>query len=844
MSKHLLIVESPTKAKTISRFLPKGYDVLASVGHVKDLPKSATDIPKKYKEEKWARLGIDVDNNFTPLFVNIKGKNKIIQEMKSKLKQADTLLLATDEDREGESIAAHLVELLKPSIPIKRMVFHEITKEAIKESLQNPRSIDTNLVKAQETRRILDRLFGYKISELLWKKITYKLSAGRVQSPGLLLLVEKERERYLFNKVIYSDITAEFSHAGQVFNAKLHKWNDTRIAIGSDFDNSGKLIKKSLHLTKEQATQIIEKIKNQQYTITNIETKPQKLSPPAPFITSTLQQEANRQMKISARDTMRAAQSLYEQGYITYMRTDSYTLSRQAINATRAYISNNYSAEYLPEKPNFYGKKSKGAQEAHEAIRPSGTQFVHPDRINVKDREKALYRLIWQRTIASQMTPAIKHSTNVTITTQDNKKNTAQFNTNGSILSFPGFLTLYTYSKVDNKLLPQGLEQGVSLELHSITPNDHDTKPPSRYNDASLIKQLESLGIGRPSTYASIINTLLDRDYARRVDQALVPTLMGFAVIQFLEKNFPNYIKYEFTSIMEDTLDKIASGAQSYLEYLNVFYFGNQQKLGLEKKVKNGEDIDVNESQIIRMPNLNTKYQIRVGRFGPFIVIEEENKDKENFSLPADCNPSDLHEKYIQQLAEIKRKSPEPIGHNPDNKQPIYYLTGRFGPYVQEGEITEENPKPKRASVPPKQATNTISLELALKLLSVPRDLGVHPENQESIIAAVGRFGPYIKNKDTTRSLKKDDDVYTITLERALELLAEQPPKRRRASPLIKELGEYKKKKLAVYQGPYGYYLKHGTKNLTLPEDKKNAKAIAALTLEQAVEAIKKIDKE
>lgn len=839
MSKHLLIVESPTKAKTISKFLPNNYMVIASIGHVKDLPRSATDIPKKHKQESWARLGIDIEHDFSPLYVSIKGKSKIISEIKSKMKDAESLLLATDEDREGESIAWHLIEILKPKIPVHRMVFHEITKSAIQTSLNNYRDIDTNLVKAQETRRILDRLFGYKLSELIWKKIAYKLSAGRVQSPGLLLLVERERERYLFRKATYNDIIASFLSDEQPFTAKLQRWNNQKIATGSDFDNTGNLKKDVLILDSTKAQSIIDQITSTQFTISNIEEKPQNLSPPAPFITSTLQQESNRRLKITARETMRTAQSLYEQGYITYMRTDSYVLSGQALQATRNYIQQNFDAAYLPEKPNFYGKKSKNAQEAHEAIRPAGSTFAHPNSVPLSGREKELYNLIWQRTIASQMSPAKKLSTNMTITSHTPQGDTAEFSSNGSVLVFPGFLALYTYSKVDDKLLPKGLSVDKQVEASEFTIEPHETKPPSRYNDASLIKQLEALDIGRPSTYASIINTLLERNYAQRVNQTLIPTLTGFAVAQFLEKNFPEYVDYEFTSIMENTLDKIAIGEQNYLDYLRAFYFGDTQQSGLEKKVLEGAEIDSDESQRIRLPELDEKYQIRVGRYGPFVIIQEPNKEKENFSLPHDCHPSDLHEEYIKHLAEIKRKGPEPIGTHPDTGECIYSLTGRFGPYFQLGEITEENPKPKRASIPRTISTADMTVELAVKLLSIPKELGAHPEHKEPIIAAIGRFGPYIKCGELTRSLKKNDDIYTISFERACELLAEQPAKRKRGSTLIKDWGSYNNKKLGLYLGPHGYYLKIGTKNVRLPDDKKEKEQAEALSKEQVVEIIK-----
>lgn len=845
MSKHLLIVESPTKARTISKFLPKEYSVIASIGHVRDLPRTATEIPQKYKQEPWARLGIDVHNGFAPLFINIKGKSKIMSEIKKELKEADSLILATDEDREGESIAWHLKEMLKPKIPVKRMVFHEITKSAILESLENYRDIDDNLVKAQETRRILDRLFGYKLSELIWKKITYKMSAGRVQSPGLRLLVERERDRYLFKKANYNDIIATLIFNEESFQAKLTNWNGKKIATGANFNNQGELVKDVLQLDDVQSQHIIDTITGKHFTITDIEQKPQKISPPAPFITSTLQQESNRRLRLTSKDTMRTAQSLYEQGYITYMRTDSYALSGQALNAARTYISQHYAQEFLPEKPNFYGrKKSKGAQEAHEAIRPAGASFAHPDSLHLIGREKDLYALIWRRTIASQMSPAIKESTTITFQVPDISDNASDigiFTATGSIVSFQGYLAFYSYSKVDDKLLPQGMNIHTNINTTELTIDAHETKPPSRYNDASLVKKLEELGIGRPSTYASIINTLLDRGYTNRVDQALVPTLTGFSVIQFLEKNFPEYVDYEFTSLLEDTLDKISTGEQQSTAYLSDFYFGNKTDIGLEKKIEQGADIDANESQRIRMPELDEKYEIRVGRYGPFVIINNPApEEKENFSIPEDCQPSELKEAFILELAEIKRRGPESIGVHPDTDEKIYCLTGRFGPYVQQGEITEENPKPKRASIPRHIKPQDITLEIALKLLSIPREIGIYTENNEPIIAAVGRFGAYIKCGTITRSLKKDDDVYTIGMDRAVELLQQEPTgKRRKSSSIIKEIGEYNKKKIIIYKGPYGLYLKFGTKNIKLPDEFKEQSAAESLSLEQAKTIIK-----
>ncbi len=815
MSFHLVIVESPTKAKTLAKFLPKEYEIVASVGHVRDLPQSASDIPEKYKPLAWSRLGIDVDNDFAPLYITIKGKGKIISEIRKKVKLADSLILATDEDREGESIAHHITQLAKPSVPVKRMVFHEITKSAILEALEAFRDIDNNLVKAQETRRILDRLFGYQLSGLLWKKITYKLSSGRVQSPGLRLLVERERERNVFKKAHYSNVNALFNQADMAFYARLISIEGKRIATGSDFDNAAVLTKKNVvHLSHEAAVEVVSKTKDKDFIIASIEKSPQKVSPPVPFTTSTLQQEANRKLRLSARETMRTAQMLYEQGFITYMRTDSPALSSQAIQAARQYISKQFDAQYLPEKPRIFSSKSKSAQEAHEAIRPAGTQFTEPTHTGLSGRELQLYKLIWERTIASQMAHAIKATTSVEFHVDN-----YVFNASGSTLTFPGFLALYTFSKVEEKLLPDGLEEKARLRPAEVAVEDHETKAPSRYNDASLVKQLEALGIGRPSTYATIINTLLDRGYARRAEQALIPTLMGFAVTQFLEKNFNDYVDYNFTAQMEDVLDDIADGTRNGLDYLKEFYFGD---VGLKARIEGGDSIDSDTSRRIEFPELDAKYEVRVGRYGAFIQLVGGDS-KENFSVPEDCNPADINAKYIEELAEIKRLGPQSMGTDPETGKNVYCLTGRYGPYVQLGEVTDEEPKPKRAQVTKGFSPSALTLEQALQLLSIPKVLGSDPKTVNDVVVHQGRFGPYIKCGDETRTLKKDDNLYTIALPRALELLAETPKKRKRASSLVKDLGAdpKNKKQVAIYEGPYGLYVKYGNKNVRIPEDKK-----------------------
>ncbi len=834
MNKHVVIVESPTKAKTISKFLSKEYEIIASIGHIRDLPKSASDIPEKYKKEGWARLGINIKEGFSPLYVTVKGKGKIINKIKHTLKEASSIILATDEDREGESIAHHIIKAVKPKVPIKRMVFHEITKSAILHALQEFRNINPHLVEAQETRRVLDRLFGFRISELLWRKITYKLSAGRVQSPCLRLLVEREKERAIFKKTCYADISLSFEHNDKPFTALLSHWENKKIAVGSDFNKQGILIKEDkLHLSESDANNIAKTLKGCLFNITNIKEKPQKLTPPTPFITSTLQQESNKRFHLSARDTMRIAQSLYERGFITYMRTDSPALSSQAIQATRNYISQSFDEKYLPLKPRLFFSKNKSSQEAHEAIRPAGTEFQHPNKTELTKHELSLYSMIWEQTIASQMTPAEKNITSIELKSTDPNK-PAQCSVTGSILVFPGFLAVYKHKKLEEKLLP-AIKEKQTLTTKETIAVLHETKPPARYNDASIIKHLESLGIGRPSTYASIINTLLDREYARRVDQSLVPTLMGFAVVQFLEKNFNDYVDYNFTAEMEEALDKIANGKQDRLDYLKNFYFGEN---GLDNKVTSKKDIDADLSRRIHLDNLPAEYEVRVGPYGPFTIVPSD-KEKIHVSIPKDCSPADINKNYINKLAEIKQKGPQSMGKDPKTDKNVYCLTGRYGPYVQLGEATEEEPKPRRTQLPRGTDIADITLEKALKLLEIPKILGKHPETQEEIIVKKGPYGPYIECGSIRRSLRKDDsDEYTIKFDEALTILTREI-KNPRASKLLKELGEYNKKKVALHQGPYGVYIKYGTKNVRIPKERNNKETVLNLELKDISDILK-----
>ncbi len=845
--KVLVIVESPTKARTISKFLPKNFIVEASIGHVRDLPQTAADVPAKYKSLPWARLGIDVENEFTPLYITPKGKTKIINELKRKMKDVDALYLATDEDREGESISWHLVDILKPKKPVHRMVFHEITKKAIQEALDNPREINMNLVRAQETRRILDRLYGFTLSPLIWKKIAYGLSAGRVQSSGLRLIVQRERERIAFVKSVYWDLKALLTSAqtgsSLEFEAKLIQVDGKKIAQGKDFDSAtGKLSsdKDLLILTEDDAKNLALELENKQWVVQDITEKESFSRPASPFITSTLQQEGNRKLGLSSRETMRIAQRLYEEGLITYMRTDSPTLSSEAISGAREFIEKNFGKEYLSAEPRQFTAKNKAAQEAHEAIRPSGSSFTHPDSTNLNGKDKALYELIWKRTLASQMADAKKSSVSAKILCEN-----GLFQANGTKILFPGFLRVYVEGKddpeaalEDKEVLLPDLQPGYSCEVKKLDSLYHETKPPARYTEASLIQRLEKEGIGRPSTYSSIITTLYERNYVRKQGTALVPTFTGIAVVQFLENNFEYLVHYGFTSDMEAALDTIAEGKHDRLAYLKEFYSG---KNGLLQRVEQQEGgIKPEESRTIHLPQLEESTEIKIGRYGAYIVYQDTSLGEAvHASIPEEIAPGDLTRQDIIDLIELQKNGPKPIGNHPETGEPIFCLVGRFGPYVQLGEATEENPKPRRAGVPREVHPRDVTIELAVQLLSLPRTLGVHPESGKDVSANVGRFGPFVVHDGDFRSLKKDDDVYTIDLSRALDILAE-PKTGGRGSKLIKDFGKDSGgKKMALYEGKYGPYLKQGAKNIGIPEEKRTTEFLENMTLAQAEEIAK-----
>ncbi len=835
----LVIVESPTKAKTIRKFLPKTFTVEASMGHVRDLPQSATDIPEKFKKEEWSKIGVNVEKDFEPIYVVPKGKSKIITELKKKLANAEELYLATDEDREGESISWHLIEILKPKIPTKRMVFHEITKTAIEKALKDVREVDTRLVRAQETRRILDRLVGFTLSPLLWKKIAYGLSAGRVQSAGLRLIVQRERDRMNFQTATYWDLLAELNK-GQTFKAKLISVDGSRIASGKDFDETTGALKagKDVKLVNEKdAKQLAEKLKKSQWKVLSIEEKKFSSKPAPPFITSTLQQEANRKLGISARDAMRAAQSLYEEGLITYMRTDSPFLSEEAITGARNAVTELYGKDYLSPEPRQFTSKAKGAQEAHEAIRPAGAEYVHPKDAGLSGRERAVYEMIWMRTMASQMAEAQKKSMSVKIEAEN-----TVFNATGTQILFPGFLRAYAEGSddpeaalEDKEVILPALKEGDVLKCEKCDPLSHETKPPARFTEASLVQTLEKEGVGRPSTYASIIDTIIDRGYVKKISNALIPTFTGMAVIQLLEKHFNRLVDLGFTSKMEQSLDDIAEGNLNWLPYLKEFYLGKE---GLQNQIKTEEKkIKPDESRSIHLKHL-PDVVVKIGRYGAYIVKEADKKDEENIhaSIPEDIAPADLDSVKTQELIEISAKGPQPIGKHSKSGDNVYCLVGRFGPYVQLGEASNENPKPKRASLLKGMDPKSITMEQAENLLSLPRELGNHPTSGKPILANMGRFGPYILHDGEFRSLKKEDNLFSVDLKRALEILAEEKRTRAGTSKLVRELGvnPTDQKPVAIYDGKYGVYIKHAATNVTIPEGFKPE----TITLQQALDLI------
>lgn len=796
------------------------------MGHIRDLPRSAAEIPAKAKGEDWARLGVNVDEGFEPLYVVPKERKAHVKKLRDLIKDADELYLATDEDREGEAIAWHLVEVLKPKIPVKRMVFHEITKPAIEEAFSSPRDLDDRLVQAQEARRILDRLYGYEVSPVLWKKIQPKLSAGRVQSVAVRVVVERERERIAFVSAGYWSIEGSFAPGAeldQVFSATLHSVDDARVASGKDFDSKGKAKSKVVVLDQEAATNLAEGLTDAAFDVKSVESKPYTRKPYPPFRTSTLQQDAGRKLRFSSSRTMSVAQRLYENGFITYMRTDSVELSDTAVSAARGQITKLYGDEYLSPQPRKYsGKQAKGAQEAHEAVRPAG-EFLTPEQVaqSVGADEAALYDLIWKRTVASQMADAKGVTVSVRLGATATTGENALFAASGRTITFPGFLRAYVEGSDDpeselddkEKLLPP-MSEGDDIAVQRLEPTGHETRPPARYTEASLVQRLEELGVGRPSTYASIMTTIQDRGYVFKKSSALVPTFTAFGVVALLEKHFPKLVDYEFTAEMESDLDLIASGDEESVPWLTSFYFGDD---GLKQKVATRLD-EIDPRLINSIPigedDDGAEVVARIGRYGPYV-----EKGDERASIPDDVAPDEVTVAKALELIELQNVGDKIFGTDPDTGLTVYGKTGRFGPYVQLGEQEENSKeKPKRASLLQNMVLDELGLDDALKLLSLPRTVGEDAEGLE-ILALNGRYGPYIQRGDDRRSLESEDQLFTLTVDEALKLLAE-PPRRRgqRAPQNLKELGKdpVSGKAVTVRSGRYGPYVTDGEVNASL----------------------------
>ena len=856
----LVIVESPAKAKTIAGYLGPGYVVESSIGHIRDLPRSAADVPAEYKGQSWAKDGVDVDNGFKALYVVSADKKAQVAKLRAALKESDELYLATDEDREGEAIAWHLLETLKPKVPVHRMVFHEITKSAIEAAVANPRELDTKLVDAQETRRILDRLYGYRVSEVLWKKVMPRLSAGRVQSVATRVVVERERARMRFREAGYWDIEGTFTKAGEAERlvATLQTLDGKRLATGRDFDpetgqlrppGAGAAARDVLQLDEATVRALSQQLASAAFAVRSVEDKPYTRKPYAPFMTSTLQQEAGRKLRMSAQQAMRTAQRLYENGHITYMRTDSTNLSETAVTAARAQARDLYGPEYVPEQPRTYAKKVKNAQEAHEAIRPSGDSFKTPGQLagQVSGDELRLYELIWQRTVASQMADArgVTASVKLGATTADGQD--AEFSASGKVITFPGFLRAYVEGSDDpdaelestERRLPQ-VRTGDALAVQGLEAEGHTTSPPARYTEASLVKQLEELGIGRPSTYASIIGTIQDRGYVWKKGSALVPTWLAFAVIGLLEQHFGRLVDYTFTASMEDDLDGIAGGHGDSVQWLTRFYFGSEdgkegglaRQGGLKKLVTEGlGDIDARavNSIVIGQDSDGTDVVVRVGRYGPYVEIGEKRA-----SLPEDLAPDELTVELALELADAPSDD-RVLGQHPDSGLDVVAKKGRFGPYITVA-LPEGSPeKPATASLFKTMDLTTVTLEDALKLLTLPRALG--ELEGEPVTAQNGRYGPYISKGKDSRSLADEESLFTVTLQQAQELLA-QPKLRGRAAaaPPLKELGNdpVSGQPMVVKEGRFGPYVTDGETNASLRKDD----SIEGLTDQRASELL------
>ncbi|MBW8751842.1 MAG: type I DNA topoisomerase [Propionibacteriales bacterium] len=858
MAHKLVIVESPAKARTIEGYLGRGYVVESSIGHIRDLPQTAADIPAKIKGEPWARLGVNVDDGFKPVYVVSRDKKAHITKLKALLKDADELYLATDEDREGEAIAWHLLDELKPKadLPVKRMVFHEITPQAIQAAVESPREIDMDLVEAQEARRILDRLYGYEVSPVLWKKVMSGLSAGRVQSVATRLVVDRERERMAFRAASYWDLEGTFDagpdHEQRMFPAKLHSIDDARVARGADFGDDGALKPgaKVVHVNQARAEMLVEALHDTAFTVRSVESKPYTRKPYAPFRTTTLQQEASRKLGFSASSTMSVAQRLYENGFITYMRTDSTTLSDTALNAARSQARELYGAEYVPDAPRVYASKVKNAQEAHEAIRPAGDSFRTPAQTGLTGDQFRLYELIWMRTIASQMKDAAGNSLTIRLGGPSADGEDVVFSASGRTITFHGFLKAYVESTDDadaarddqESRLPN-LSEGAAVNAASLRASGHETKPPARYTEASLISELEKREIGRPSTYASIIGTILNRGYVYKKGTALVPAWLAFSVIRLLEEHFARLVSYEFTARMEDVLDEIAGGRKNLETELAEFYFGSADVEGLKKLVTELGEIDAKE--LATFPVLTpggepSGVDLRVGRYGPYVedtTVEGDGKPRAN--VPEDLPPDELTEAMARELLANPAGAEKELGTDPGTGHTVVARNGRYGPYVTEV-LPEDAPKKQKArtgSLFKDMSLDTVTLDEALRLLSLPRVVGADPESGEEITAQNGRYGPYLKKGTDSRSLETEQQLFDITLEQALAIYA-QPKARGRAAaaPPLKELGNdpVSGQPVVVKAGRFGEYVTDGEYNATLRKDD----SVESVTLERAAELL------
>ncbi len=857
MSKRLVIVESPAKARTIAGYLGPDFVVESSVGHIRDLPDSAAEIPEKYKGESWARLGVDVEHGFEPLYVVDPDKKKTVAQLRKHLAEADELLLATDEDREGEAIAWHLLEVLKPKVPARRMVFHEITRDAIERALEETRDLDERLVDAQESRRILDRLYGYEVSPVLWKKVMPRLSAGRVQSVATRLVVERERERMAFRAAEWWDLLATFDP--ESFEARLVSVEGQRVASGRDFGPDGKLRGETRQLDEEAARGLADRLRGSSFRVARVERKPYTRRPSPPFMTSTLQQEASRKLRSSAQTTMRLAQRLYEKGYITYMRTDSTTLSESALTAAREQVTSLFGADYVPPQPRRYERKVKNAQEAHEAIRPSGDRFRTPQdvRSELSPDEHALYELIWMRTIASQMKDA--QGQTVSLRIASSHPEAVEFGASGTVITFRGFLAAYEEGRDDDRAAQEGdeerrlpnLAEGDSVELRALEPQGHETSPPARYTEATLVRTLEELGIGRPSTYASILGTILDRGYVFKRGTALVPAFLAFSVVGLLEKHFGRLVDYDFTASMEDDLDRIAAGDEHRVEWLGRFYFGDPSAAeggavsqpgadgsaggapslagGLHELVSDLGSIDARE---INSLEIGEGIVLRVGRYGPYL-----ERDGQRASVPEELAPDELTLERAEELL-AQPSGDRELGNDPETGRPIVARTGRYGPYVTEVLPEDSKEKPRTASLFKTMSLDTIGLDDALRLLQLPRVVGV-AEDGEEVVARNGRYGPYVQKGKESRSLESEEQLFTIDLAGALALLA-QPRQRRgqraAATKPVRELGTdpVGGSEIVLKEGRFGPYVTDGETNASL----RKGDDPETVTLDRAVELL------